>query len=118
MVVSDTFQDERFLDNPLVSCKPGIRFYVGVPLATPTGFPIGTLCVLDYRPRKLSECQQKALEALARQIVLQLEMQRVMSQLAEALDKIKVMEGLIPICSYCKGIRNDEGYWSTVEKFL
>ena len=51
-------------------------------------------------------------------MVTQLELQRVSAQLADALDKIKLMEGLIPICSYCKGIRNDDGYWSTVEKFI
>lgn len=43
---------------------------------------------------------------------------RVSAQLADTLEKIEVIEGLIPICSYCKGIRNDEGYWSSVEKFI
>ncbi|NEP18908.1 MAG: GAF domain-containing protein [Leptolyngbya sp. SIO4C1] len=118
MVVQDALYDQRFVDNPLVTCAPGIRFYAGVPLVTPTGQPLGTLCVIDRRPRELSKTQIRTLEALARQVVTQLELQRVSSQLADALDKIKLMAGLIPICSYCKGIRNDEGYWSTVEKFI
>jgi GAF domain-containing protein len=118
MMVNDATQDERFLDNPLVTSAPGIRFYAGVPLIPSEGMPLGTLCVIDRKPRTLSEYQIKTLEALARQVVMQLELQRVSSQLAEALDKIELMAGLIPICSYCKGIRNDQGYWSTVETFI
>ncbi len=118
MVVKDTFLDERFKDNPLVMVDPYIRFYAGVPLLTPDEQPLGTLCVIDRKPRELSKSQTNALNALARQVMMQLELRRVSSQLASALDKIKVMEGLIPICSYCKGIRNDQGYWSTVEKFI
>ncbi|HEY9767445.1 MAG TPA: GAF domain-containing protein [Coleofasciculaceae cyanobacterium] len=118
MIVNDTLQDERFENNPLVICSPNIRFYAGMPLRTPEGHALGTLCVIDHKPRELSEYQTKALEALARQVVMQLELRRTSAQLADALDKIKLMEGLIPICSYCKGIRNDKGYWSTVEKFI
>jgi len=118
MVVNDALNDERFSDNQLVTCAPNIRFYAGVPLVTPDGHPLGTLCVIDHRPRELSDDQIKTLESLARQVVAQLELQRVSAQLAAALERIKIMEGLIPICSYCKGIRNDEGYWSTVEKFI
>ncbi len=118
MVVNDALQDERFVDNEFVTCVPGIRFYAGVPLVTPSGFSIGTLCVVDHHPRELSPFQKQTLEALARQVVMQMELRRVSSQLAAALNQIKLMEGLVPICSYCKGIRNDQGYWSTVEKFI
>lgn len=118
MIVSDASGDERFADNPLVTGEPGIRFYAGVPLISPGGQPLGTLCVIDRKARTLNAHQIKALEALARQVVMQLELQRVSSQLAEALEKMELMAGLIPICSYCKGIRSDEGYWSTVESFI
>lgn len=118
MVVHDALCDQRFSSNPLVISEPGIRFYAGVPLVTPQGQAIGTLCVIDQQPRNLSESQQKALEALARQVVRRLELQRVSSQLAQALKKIDLISGLVPICSYCKGIRDDKGYWSTVEKFI
>jgi GAF domain-containing protein len=118
MIVSDALTDPRFSNNPFVTCAPNIRFYAGVPLVTPSSHAIGTLCIVDYQPRELTEAQTRTLEALARQVVAQLELRRVSAQLAEALGKIKTMEGLIPICSYCKGIRNDKGYWSTVEKFI
>ncbi|MBE9112345.1 GAF domain-containing protein [Nodosilinea sp. LEGE 07298] len=118
MIVKDAAEDERFADNPLVTGEPGIRFYAGVPLISPGGHPLGTLCVIDRKPRTLNDYQIKTLEALARQVVMQLELQRVSSQLAEALEKMELMAGLIPICSYCKGIRDDQGYWSTVEAFI
>jgi hypothetical protein len=118
MIVNDALYDERFNDNPLVTCPPKIRFYAGVPLRTPDAYLIGTLCIIDHQPRELSEYQTKILRTLARQIVMQLELRRTSAQLADALDKIKLIEGLIPICSYCKGIRNDKGYWSTVEKYI
>lgn len=118
MIVRDACQDERFANNPLVTCAPDIRFYAGFPLITPRGHALGTLCVIDHQPRDLTEDQKKNLEALARQVVRLLELRRVSSQLADALEKIEIMGGLIPICSYCKGIRDDKGYWSTVEKFI
>ncbi|CAK6689594.1 GAF domain-containing protein [Synechococcus sp. BA-124 BA4] len=118
LVVRDAREDERFRDNPLVCQSPHIVFYAGVPLTTPEGARIGTLCVIDHRPRDLSDLQLRSLKALARQVVLQLELKRVSDQLAGALERIDVMEELIPICSYCKGIRNDQGYWGSVEAFI
>lgn len=117
-IVKDARYDNRFSDNPLVNCAPNIRFYAGVPLITASGHSLGTLCVIDHEPRELSEVQQKTLVALARQVVMQLELQRVSSQLADALKKIERMDGLIPICSHCKGIRNDRGFWSSIERFI
>ncbi|MCP9931646.1 GAF domain-containing protein [Cyanobium sp. AMD-g] len=118
LVVKDAREDERFSDNALVCSEPNIVFYAGVPLCTPSGARIGSLCVIDRRPRDLSDLQIRSLETLAHQVVLQLELKRVSDQLAAALQRIDVMEQLIPICSYCKGIRNDQGYWGTVEAFI
>lgn len=69
MVIPNTLEDDRFSLNPLVLHSPGIKFYAGFPLVTPRGFKIGTLCVLDQKPRKLSESKLNALSKLAQQVM-------------------------------------------------
>ncbi len=76
MIVSDTHQDNRFVDNPIVTSNPGIRFYAGIPISTKDGFPLGTLCVLDDKPRVLTEDQIEALKALHKEIEIQIELRR------------------------------------------
>lgn len=78
MQVPDTSLDERFRDNPLVTGPPQIVFYAGAPLITPDGFGIGTVCVIDHEPRTLSQRQLEALEALANQVVANLELRRAL----------------------------------------
>lgn len=64
MVVEDASADPRFADNPLVLGEPCIRFYAGVPILS-GGYAIGTLCVLDRRPRRIDDRQRRLLEQLA-----------------------------------------------------
>ena len=67
--INDAQQDPRFQHNPLVTGAPNIRFYAGTPLTTPDGYNIGTLCVIDSRPRQLDAIQRDALERLGRQLM-------------------------------------------------
>lgn len=64
--IADLSQDTRFAANPLVAGDAGMRFYAGIPLVTPDGHAIGTVCVIDHQPRALSDAQRSALRALAR----------------------------------------------------
>jgi phosphoribosyl 1,2-cyclic phosphodiesterase len=65
LIVPDALQDERFRDNPMVADGPRIRFYAGSVLHSPEGKRIGTVCILDIRPRNLSEEEQKLLRDVA-----------------------------------------------------
>jgi len=65
MIVADAFQDMRFADNPLVINEPRIRFYAGYPLILDDGSCIGTLCLLDTRPRTLDGPDLERLHDLA-----------------------------------------------------
>ena len=60
-VVTDSHLDERFSDNPLVTAPPNVRFYAGAPLAAPNGDRIGTLCLIDSKPRRTFTDEQRLL---------------------------------------------------------
>lgn len=71
--VPDAFEDPRFADNPLVCDVPRIRFYAGVPLTLSDGSRIGTLCLIDHRPRMLDDSQLAELRRLGRLVEKELE---------------------------------------------
>ena len=101
-VVPDALADERFAANPLVTDDPSIRFYAGAPLVTRDGDALGTLCVIDRRPRKLTRRQLGALEALKRQVESQLELRRSLDELRAALQSVDRLGALVPFCSTCE----------------
>ena len=73
MQVPDAMDDGRFADNPAVAGDPRVRFYAGAPLEMSDGSTVGTLCVIDYRPRLLTQTQLDELRRLARLVATELE---------------------------------------------
>lgn len=65
LIINDTFKDPRFASNPLVVGEPRIRFYAGYPLHGPRGWNIGTLCIIDQKPRAFPTSEQQVLRTLA-----------------------------------------------------
>ena len=74
--IEDSRLDERFYDNPLVLGLPNVVFYAGAPLVTSEGLSLGTLCVLDNKPKTLSAMQQKAMEVLSNNIISLFELKK------------------------------------------
>jgi two-component sensor histidine kinase len=92
-VVPDTLRDPRFADNTLVTGAPHLRFYAGAPLQTPEGLPLGTVCVLDYKPRELTQVQGDAIRLMARQVMRQLELRRLLRLEHSARQEAELLAG-------------------------
>ncbi len=84
MQVSDATLDPRFSDNPLVQGRPDIRFYAGVPLLTKSGDALGTVCVIDQKPRTLTASQTEALKVLGNLVMSMLDMRLEIASLKGA----------------------------------
>jgi GAF domain-containing protein len=117
-VVEDATADPRFSSNPLVTGDPRIRFYAGAPLINEEGLALGTLCVIDHQPHHLAPEESAALGDLSKLLIATLELRRTAIRLAEAQANIQTLSGLLPMCAYCKGIRDDSGYWQSVEAYI
>jgi len=74
--IPDATQDPRFIDNPLVTSQPNIRFYAGAPVTLSGGQNIGTLCVVDQKPKELTLLQRETLTSLAAVAAQALEMRK------------------------------------------
>lgn len=82
--VADATKDERFFDNPLTTENPNVIFYAGAPLTLSDGNSLGTLCVIDNKPRELTNDQRKSLRLLANQVVNLLELRKKNDELTKA----------------------------------
>lgn len=96
VVVPDARLDERFRDNPFVTGTiASVRFYASSPLVTPSGVPIGTLCVFDERSRDLDPKRSRALELLSRQVVDVLELRRTTLELERSNEQLALFAGQV-----------------------
>jgi PAS domain S-box-containing protein len=92
VVITDTLTDATLAQNPVVISYPYIRFYAGVPLITPQGHILGTLCVIDQVPKELNTEQLNALRALSRLVIDQLELRRNISDVARVSEELMLQE--------------------------
>jgi signal transduction histidine kinase/FixJ family two-component response regulator len=87
--LKDMLQEPVFATNPLVTEEPHLRFYAGMPLITPNGYRLGTICVMDVVPRELTLAQKEALRVLGRQVVNNLELRKQNLQLDREKRKLE-----------------------------
>lgn len=114
LIVTNALTDPRTCDNALVLEAPYIRFYAGVPLQTADGFALGTLCVIDTKPRQISDQQINDLQSLALQVTSQLELRRLnrsltssQAQLKEVHDRLHQIAAQVPGVVYQFELRAD-----------
>jgi class 3 adenylate cyclase len=88
LTVPDISRDVRLDQSPMAKTDPPCRFYCGTPLITDEGYALGTLCVMDFEPRKLEFDQVEALRRLSRQVLTQLELRRKLIEYGEAVKKL------------------------------
>ena len=89
MVVNDATKDKRFSNNELVTGDPNIRFYAGANLKTAEGLPIGTICILDFKPREITKREAETLEILARQVMVLLELKRTLREKEKSEERLQ-----------------------------
>lgn len=82
VIITDTLTDRTTRNSSVVTSYPYMRFYAGVPLITPEGEAIGTLCVIDRIPREISQEQVESLRVLSRHVVTHLHLRHKLAALA------------------------------------
>ena len=107
MVVPDTTADSRFRKSPMVMEYPHLRFYIGAPIVTPSGIPIGTICALDHRPRSLNQTQHSAMQCLAAWAATFLEQRRITAKYIATQKLLRRWQSFLPDGPSCNTPRPD-----------
>lgn len=123
LLVKDALKDAKWKDNPDI--KHHMLSYLGFPLCYPSGNVFGTLCILDNKPNAFLKDYEalmlqfkELIESHLALLALNDDLEHRNLELKAHLDEIKTLRGIIPICSFCKRIRQDEGYWQSVEQYM
>ncbi|MFW5739541.1 MAG: GAF domain-containing protein [Myxococcota bacterium] len=115
--------DERWNHAP--ELKYGMVAYLGYPVYWPGGEVFGTICVLDNRHnafgRRYDAMLQEFRYVLESQLALLAlvgELERKNRQLEQSFAEIKVLRGILPVCGFCRRVRDDAGYWRELEEYV
>jgi GAF domain-containing protein len=104
MIVCDALKDNRFANSPLVRDAPNIRFYAGAALSDYDGQNIGTLCVMDNKPKQISEDKKQLLPILAKQAIhlmeLEINYNSISSKLRQSIQQNTALKEIAFIQSY------------------
>ena len=119
LVVPDARLDARFADNPLVTGDPHIRFYAGVPLRSPTGHNVGTLCIIDRRPRAgFSDADKATLRMLATLVLEKLELRRLEVAREQGQSRFENIAATSPDGIICAGHEGLITFWNPAAEQL
>jgi len=102
LVVTDALADSRFKANTLVNAEGGIRFYAGAPLRLSSGHAVGSLCVLDHKPRVFTDQQQQQLQELADLVVTQIELKRAVGRIDDVTHLPNQAQLAVDLQSLCQ----------------
>ena len=123
LLVPNALKEENWEKNPDV--KLNMISYLGFPILFPDGNPFGTICVLDKKENKYSALFEELIikfRDLIQNNIAILYMNKELNEknktLNDYISEIKTLRGILPICSYCKKVRNDNGYWQQVEDYI
>jgi GAF domain-containing protein len=123
LLVPNALTDEKWKNNPDV--KLNMISYLGFPILLPDRKPFGTICVLDNKENAYSKTYENLIKEFREIIQSQLEliyMNTILGEknkkLSDYFAEIKVLRGIVPICSFCKKIRDAKGNWSEVEAYV
>jgi PAS domain-containing protein len=103
-IIPDTHLDERFRNNPLVTGNLNLRFYAGAPIVTPDGLPMGMMCVIDDKPRQLTDSQKNALKLMAQQVMRFMDLRQAFINQTEMVDYLRASDERQQMALACGGI--------------
>ncbi len=123
MQINDARKDPVWANSP--TAKAGIFAYLGYPVSWPDGEVFGTICAVDTKENKwgdqssdLLQTFKDAIEAHLALVVAMEDLNQRNDELEIALSEVKTLRGYLPICTMCKKIRDDRGYWNQVESYI
>lgn len=123
-VVLNALEDPRTLANPLVAGEMGVRFYAAAPLVTHDGYRLGTMNIIDFKPRELGAEGLSDLHEFAGLVMDQMELRlsarktiAALSQVFQGAERSNDLQKLVTVCAWSRKIKVD-GRWVTFEEFL